>query len=76
MTCKCPQCTDTPDETYTEKHRHRCEAKAVAKKYWNDSAGFEKFMAGVGDKRGAPAAFKLRKAVEWLWDKHGNGAAK
>lgn len=68
MPCKCSQCTDTPAETYTEKHRHRCEAKAVAKMFWRDVDGFEKFMVGVTEKRGAPAAYKLRKAVEWLWD--------
>lgn len=70
MTCKCSQCTDTPGETYTEKHRHRCEAKEVARRYFNDQARFERFISGVADKRGAPDAHKLRKAVEWLWDRH------
>ena len=69
MTCKCSQCTDKPGETYTEKHRFRCEAKDIARRYLNDLASYEKFMAGVAEKRGAPAAYKLRKAVEWLWDR-------
>lgn len=70
MKCQCEQCSDTPALTYTEQYRHRTECKAVAKRFYLDEKGFEKYMKGVLEKSGFERANRLRNGVKWLWDRY------
>ena len=65
MPCKCPQCTDTPDETYTEKHRHGCEVNFVAAQ---SGEWINAHLEGVKLKRGFEAYKKLRDEVVKIWE--------
>jgi len=65
MPCKCPQCTDTPDEKYTEKHRHKCEVEFVAAQ---SDEWIKAHLEGVKLKRGFAAYKKLRDEVVKIWE--------
>ena len=65
MPCKCPQCTDTPDETYTDKHRFRCEVNFVAAQ---SGEWIKSHLEGVKLKRGFDAYKKLIDEVVKIWE--------
>lgn len=65
MPCKCSQCTDTPDETYTEKHRFLCEVKFVSEQ---SGEWIKEHLEGVKVKRGFDAYKKLRDEVRKIWE--------
>lgn len=67
--CYCADCADKPHKMYTEQHRHNTECRYIAKLFWNDLKGFERFMVGVEKERGTAGALKLRNGVNYLWSK-------
>ena len=67
--CYCESCTDSPSKTYTEQHRHNLECRLIAKQFYSDIKGFEKYMEGVVELRGAKGAQKLRNGVNYIWGK-------
>ena len=67
MPCKCSQCTDTPAETYTERHRIECEARHVCK--IETPEGLADYLKGIEEKRGFEAMIELRNEVKRQWEK-------
>ena len=67
--CRCDKCSSEPLETYLERFRYTSECKWTAKKFWSDRKGFDEHMAGVVKNRGQAEADRLRKGVEYLWEK-------
>ena len=64
MTCKCSQCTETPDETYTEQHRHECEVREIAK---HDGEWIKNYLDGIEKQRCVSARIRLRNDVAEIW---------
>lgn len=73
--CFCVDCSEEPQKSYTERHRHNCECKYIAKLFYRDAQGFEEHMKGVEGKRGKVAANRLRTGVIFLW-RNGDGSSK
>lgn len=59
------------DEVYaaTEKDRFNKECKHLAKMFYGDQDGLDKWISKVADKRNYDAARRLKKGVEYLWRK-------
>ena len=76
MTCKCPQCTDTPGETYTEQYRRESEARHVCKIETRE--GRANYLEKIEEKRGFAAMVELRNEVKRQWDllKNDSGSKK
>ena len=76
MPCQCPQCTDTPGETYTERHRIECEARHVCKIETRE--GRANYLEKIEEKRGFAAMVELRNEVKRQWDllKNDSGSKK
>ena len=67
--CLCVDCSLEPSETYSERFRYTSECKWTAKQFWNDRKGVEAHMDGVVKNRGQTEADRLRKGVNYLWEK-------
>ena len=67
--CHCINCSTDPSETYSERFRYTSECKWTARHFWNDRKRFNEHMAGVARNRGQAEADRLRKGVNYLWEK-------
>lgn len=56
MACRCPQCTPTPGPTWTERHRHACEVRAICAM---GEGARKDYLSMVEQKRGHTAAVSL-----------------
>ena len=65
MNCQCPQCTDTPGETYTEQYRNECEARHVCR--MESKADRVAYLECIKEKRGFSAMSALREEVKRQW---------
>ena len=76
MLCLCPQCTDTPGETYTEQFRRESEARHVCN--ISTREGRADYLKGIEEKRGFEAMIELRNEVKRQWDllKNDSGSKK
>jgi hypothetical protein len=59
--CQCENCADAPGATYTEAHRHQCEARHLAA--LPKDAQRAAHLDAVEKKAGKAAANALRQAV-------------
>ena len=66
MPCHCPQCTDTPGETYTEQFRRESEARHVCN--ISTREGRANYLTGIEEKRGFAAMVELRNEVSRQWE--------
>lgn len=58
--CRCEQCSDDPDYTYTDDWRHECEARMVA---LMDAERRTAYLEGVKEKRGADAHQRIAESL-------------
>jgi len=67
MHCHCEACSDAPRDTYTEAHRHACEARWLSRQ----SPGFRAdYLARIAYRRGLDAAVRLRATLATLPPPH------
>ena len=62
MTCQCPQCTDTPGETYTEQFRRESEARHVCN--ISTREGRANYLKKIEEKRGFAEMIELMDEVK------------
>jgi len=55
--CRCPNCSDAPLPTYTERYRHKCEVRYVAGLPKKEDRS--RYLRHVALKRGAAAAQQI-----------------
>ena len=65
MLCLCPQCTDTPGETYTEQFRRESEARHVCN--ISTREGRADYLKKIEEKRGVAAMIELSNEVKRQW---------
>ena len=66
MTCKCEQCSNDPDPTYTEEFRHKMEVEFVSEQ---SGIWIKNYLEKIKEKRGFDAYKKLRDDVAKEWKK-------
>jgi hypothetical protein len=64
MPCCCNQCSETPEETWCESHRHKTEVEYVSKQ---TGSWIKEFLDGIEKVRGSAARDRLRSDVYKLW---------
>ena len=52
MTCKCEQCSNDPDPTYTEEFRHKMEVEFVSEQ---SGIWIKNYLEKIKEKRGFDA---------------------
>jgi hypothetical protein len=68
MICRCVDCSETPDQKYSDQYRHETEVSEVMRRFGTKEQ-IKAYLEGIEKKRGFEAMQRLRRDLLVEWNK-------